>query len=116
MNAFLGQPDAMVDGVDVDAVAAAVRACPDVAGLTAGGMGGRATYLPGRRVEGVAVDGDAVVVQVRSRWGVPAGELADRVRAVVAPLVAGRRVDVVVADLADPPATAVDAPRAETTA
>ncbi|MEU8264080.1 hypothetical protein AB0C02_26085 [Micromonospora sp. NPDC048999] len=103
MTTIVGQRDAVVDGVDVDAVAAAARACPDVVGLTAGWMGGRTAYLPGRRVEGVAVDADAVVVQVRSRWGVTAGELAGQVRAAVAPLAAGRRVDVAIADLEDPP-------------
>ncbi|MFE9204036.1 hypothetical protein [Micromonospora sp. NPDC007230] len=106
MTATPDRRDAMVDGVDVDAVAAAACSCPDVVGLTAGWVGGRATYLPGRRVEGVAVDADAVVVQVRSRWGVTAGTLARQVRAAVAPLSAGRRVDVVVADLEDPPAEA----------
>ncbi|MEU3454855.1 hypothetical protein ABZ671_14815 [Micromonospora sp. NPDC006766] len=103
MTTIVGQRDAVVDGVDVDAVAAAARACPDVVDLTAGWTGGRATYLPGRRVEGVAVDADAVVIQVRARWGMTARALADEVRAVVAPLVAGRRVDVVIADLEEPP-------------
>ncbi|SCL68482.1 hypothetical protein [Micromonospora eburnea] len=69
MTAIEKQGDAVVDGVDVDAVLAAVQACRGVAGLTAGWPGGRTTYLPGRQVEGVAVDADAVVVQVRGRWG-----------------------------------------------
>ncbi len=102
MTATIGRRDAIVDGVDVEAVVAAVRACPDVVGLTAGWPGGRTTYLPGRQVEGVAVDADAVVVQVRARWGVTARALADEVRAAVAPLTAGRRVDVVIADLEEP--------------
>ncbi len=108
MTATVGQPDAVVDGVDVDAVAAAVRACPGVLDLTAGWMGGRATYLPGRRIEGVAVDADAVVVQVRGRWEVTARELAGQIRAAVAPLAAGRRVDVVLADLDKPLPTEAD--------
>ncbi|MFI7604256.1 hypothetical protein ACIBTV_03945 [Micromonospora sp. NPDC049366] len=95
------EPVAVVDGVDVDAVAAAVRACPAVAGLVA--LGGRGTYLPGRRVDGVVVDADTVLVQVRARWGARAPELAAQVRAAVAPLVAGRHIDVVVADVGDPP-------------
>jgi len=111
MTGTPGRRDAVVDGVDVDAVADAVCACPDVVALTAGWVGGRATYLPGRRVEGVAVDADAVVVQVRSRWGVTARELAGQVRTAVAPLAAGRRVDVVVADLADPPPAGADGGR-----
>ncbi|MFU8853217.1 hypothetical protein ACNAW0_19830 [Micromonospora sp. SL1-18] len=108
MTAIVGQHDAVVDGVDVDAVVDAVRACPDVVGLTSGWPGGRSTYLPGRQIEGVAVDPDAVVVQIRGRWGVTAEELAGEVRAAVAPLVAGRRVDVVIADLEDPPPAGAD--------
>ncbi|MCW3844348.1 hypothetical protein ONA70_30090 [Micromonospora yasonensis] len=108
MTETAGQRHAVVDGVDVDAVAAAVRACPGVVGLTTGWAGGRATYLPGRRVDGVAVDADAVVVQVRGRWGVTARELAREVRAAVLPLAAGRRVDVVVADLEIPPPAGPD--------
>src|SRR5881398_3708720 len=38
-----------IDGVDVDAVAAAVQACPDVAGLDGGKFGEVASYLPGRK-------------------------------------------------------------------
>lgn len=102
MTATVGQRDAVVDGVDVDAVAAAVRGCPGVLDLTAGWVGGRATYLPGRRIEGVAVDADAVVVQVQGRWDVTARELAGQIRAAVTPLAAGRRVDVVLADLENP--------------
>ncbi|MFC3499692.1 hypothetical protein ACFOOK_01585 [Micromonospora krabiensis] len=96
-----GQPVAVVEGVDVDAVAAAVCACPAVVGLVA--LDGRGTYLPGRRVDGVVVDADAVVVQVRARWGAHVPELAAQVRAAVAPLVAGRQIDVVLADVGDPP-------------
>ena len=51
---------------------------------------------------------DHVVVSVRSRWGVPAAELARQVRFVLAPLTGARRIDVVVADVADPPATAAE--------
>jgi hypothetical protein len=94
---------AVVDGVDVDAVATAVRACPAVEDLDGGRWGEVATYLPGRRVPGVRVAADAVLVQVRGRWGVPAVEVATRIRRILAALVAGRRVDVVLADLGDPP-------------
>lgn len=91
---------AVVDGVDVDAVAAAVRSCPGVDDLCAGSSG-VASYLPGRRVNGVRVASDHVVVAVRGRWDAPVAELARQVRAAVAGLVAPRRVDIIVADLAD---------------
>ena len=84
--------DAVVDGVDVDGVAAAVRACPGVEALRGGGPGEVATYLPGRRIVGVQVTPAGLVVAVRGRWGVPAAALAP-----------GRRVEVRLVELADPP-------------
>ena len=60
---------AVIDGIDVDAVAAAVRGCPGVSGLDGGPFGGVASYLPGRKVEGIVVRDGRVIVQVRSRWG-----------------------------------------------
>lgn len=95
--------DAVVDGVDVDAVAAAARACPGVEQLHGGDSHLTATYLPGRRVLGVRIEQDTVVVQVRARWGVPAPELAAQVRDAIGPVVNGRRIDIIVADVGDPP-------------
>lgn len=92
----------LVDGVDVDAVAAAVRACPGVDDLAAGPRGSAASYLPGRTVAGIAVTAQRVTVQVRSQWGVPVSQVAPQVRAAVSTLVGGRVVDIVVADIADP--------------
>ncbi len=98
---------ALVDGVDVDRVAAAVVACPAVARLTAGGTGA-GSYLPGRRVAGVAVrpapgGGPArVAVHVVARAGVPVREVADQVRTAVAPLAPGSVVDVAIEDVVDP--------------
>ncbi|WP_375490174.1 Asp23/Gls24 family envelope stress response protein [uncultured Jatrophihabitans sp.] len=92
-----------VDGVDVEAVAAAVRGCHAVADLAEGALGSVVSYLPGRRVVGVRVDRDHVDVQVQAQWGVPVPELAAQVRAAAGPLAAGRRIDIVVADVADPP-------------
>jgi hypothetical protein len=90
-------------GVDVDAVAAAVTACPSVAHLVGGSLGDQvATYLPGRRVNGVRVTDDAVEVHLASRWGVPIPEVAAEVRAAVAPFAAGRPVTVAVDDIDDP--------------
>jgi hypothetical protein len=96
---------AVIDGVDVDAVAAAVKACAGVAGLDGGRFGEVASYLPGRIVRGVVISGGRVTVQVRSRWGIPAPHLAALITAALAPLTRGRPVDVVIADIDDPPGT-----------
>jgi hypothetical protein len=97
---------AVVDGVDLDAVAAAVCGCAAVDDLCSGSWGGVVSYLPGREVAGVRVTHDHVVISVRGRWGVPVLELAVQVRAAVTGPVGPRRVDVVVADLAEPDAKA----------
>jgi hypothetical protein len=97
-----------VDGVDVDAVAAAVRSCAAVDDLCSGPWGGVVSYLPGRQVPGVRAARDHVVVSVRSRWGVPAADLARQVRAALAPLAGGRRVDIIVADVTDPAPAAAE--------
>ena len=94
---------AIVDGVDVDAVAAAVRQCDGVSGLDGGPYHEVATYLPGRTVDGVSVDAGRVQVQVRSRWGVEAPLLATLIQITLAPLVGSRPVDVTIADIDDPP-------------
>ena len=96
---------AVIDGVDVDAVAAAVRDCAGVSGLDGGQYGEVATYLPGRTVQGVVIGGGRVRVQVRSRWGVEAPLLATLITTVLAPLTGRRPVDVVIADIDDPPST-----------
>jgi hypothetical protein len=94
---------AVIDGIDVEAVAAAVRACSGVSGLDGGPFSGVASYLPGRKVEGIVVRDGRVIVQVRSRWGVPAPELAVMITAMLAPLTGNRPVDLVIADIDDPP-------------
>jgi hypothetical protein len=94
---------AVIDGVDVDVVAATVRTCPGVDELYGGRPGGIATYLPGRRVDGVRVDRYAIEVQVRARWGATAMDIAAQIRDVLATNAAGRRIDVTVADVSDPP-------------
>ena len=63
---------ALVDGIDIDAVAAMVRGCAGVSALDGGPFGEVASYLPGRTVPGVAIDESRIRVQVRSEWGVPA--------------------------------------------
>jgi hypothetical protein len=94
---------AVIDGVNVDAVAAAVLGCPGVARLDGGRFGEVTSYLPGRKVPGVVVSGGRVTVQIRSRWGVPAPGLAGLITAVLAPLAGRRPVDVVIASIDDPP-------------
>ena len=94
---------AVIDVVDVDAVAAAVQGCAGVSALVAGQFGEAVTYLPGRKVAGVVVRGGRVTVQVRSRWGVPASDLAALITANLVPLAGRRPVDVVIADIDDPP-------------
>ena len=87
-----GEPDA-------DAIASAARRCPAVADLHGGDLVQVATYLPGRRVDGVRVEEDRVLVSVVAAWGVPLVALTDQVRAAVTRLAGGRRVDVHVADI-----------------
>jgi hypothetical protein len=94
---------AVVDGVDVDAVATTVRDCSGVSGLDGGPYHEVATYLPGRTVDGVSVAGGRVQVQVRSRWGVEAPLLATLIKTVLTPLTGPRPVDVTIADIDDPP-------------
>lgn len=101
--------------VDVDAVAAAVTACPSVSHLVQGGPGEQvATFLPGRRVGGVRVTDEAVEVHVATRWDVPIPLAASEVRAALATLAGGRAVTVAVEDIDEPqvalPASTPDGP------
>ena len=91
----------VVDGVDLDAVAAAVRGCGAVDDLYSGSWSAVVSYLPGRQMMGVRVAPDHVVISVRGRWGVPVTELARQVRAALAGLVGPRRIDIVLADLSE---------------
>jgi hypothetical protein len=95
--------DAVIDGIDVDAVAAVVRDCAGVSGLDGGRYGEVTTYLPGRTVPGVTAGGGRVRVQVRSAWGTEAPSLGAVITAALAPLTGNRPVDVVIADIDDPP-------------
>lgn len=105
---------AVVDGVDLDAVAAAVHGCPAIADLSPGPWGGVVTYLPGRQLAGVRVASDHVLISIRGRWGIPVPEMARQVRTAVAGLVGPRRVDLEVADLAGVPGEApAGGPRGE---
>ena len=94
---------AIVDGVDIDLVAKTVRACAGVSDLVDGPFGDSTTYLPGQRVTGVSVNGGTVRVSVRAKWGVPASDLLDQITWALRPILANRRIEVVVADVDDPP-------------
>lgn len=96
-------PTAALYDLDPDAVAALVLACPAVAGLSGGAFGTAATYLPGRSVAGIRIQPDAVEVHVVAHYGRTVPELAGQVRRALAGRTAGRTVDIVVEDVADPP-------------
>lgn len=87
---------------DLDAVATAVVGCPPVAGLSGGRFGEVATYLPGRRLVGVRLDGEELEVHVVARWGTPLPEVGDAVRRAVAPVGGGRPVTVYIDDIEVP--------------
>lgn len=107
-------PGALVDGVDVDAVAAAVRGCPAVDDLDGGRIGEVATYLPGRRVSGIRISDDRIEVHVRGVWDQPVGLIADQIRGVLAALSGGRIIDVVLTDIAEPGRATPSLPSSET--
>ncbi len=95
-----------LDGVAelADRIAAAVTRCPDVAGVIQVPGMPVATYLPGRTVSGVAVRLAEVEICVVARYGPPLPQVAEQVRQAVEPLVPGRVVDVVIADITSPQA------------
>jgi hypothetical protein len=95
-------PAHMVEGIDVDALAAAISACPSVARLGSGRSGAIATYLPGRRVTGVRLAADRIAVEVVARWQFPIATVANDVRQVGAAIAPGRRVDVTITDIEVP--------------
>ncbi|MGL5930361.1 MAG: hypothetical protein ACRCY8_15630 [Dermatophilaceae bacterium] len=71
-----------------DRVAEAVLAVPGVAGLHGGAFGEVATYLPARRVTGIRLNDDQAGIHVTVGYGAPVHDVAARIRAAVAPLVA----------------------------
>ena len=87
-----------------DRIATTVTRCPDIAGLTQNPGIPVATYLPGRTVSGVAVRPAEVEICVVARYGPPLPQVAAQVRQAVEPLVPGRVVDVVIADITSPQA------------
>jgi hypothetical protein len=88
--------------VDPDLVAAAVLAVPHVAGLSGGRLGEIATYLPGRRVEGVRIRPGQVEVHVVARYGPTMAEVGAAVHAAVVGAAGPGEVVVGIDDLALP--------------
>jgi hypothetical protein len=88
--------------VDVDAIAAVVQALPLVNSLSGGRFGEVATYLPGRRVQGVRVRDGNVEVHVVAGPEAPLPVVGTAVRGAVLPLAGGRAVDVHVDDIEVP--------------
>ena len=82
-------------------VADAVLSHPDVVRLSGGTFGSITTYLPGRRLVGVALgEGDEPTrIGVVLRLGARVHATADALRLLVAAETGARRVDVVVADV-----------------
>ncbi len=91
-----------VDGIDVDDIAAAVLACPGVAGLGSGAIGELATYLPGRRVAGIRVSSELVELEICATWGFPAQQIAEHILTALAGVVADRPVQITIVDIAPP--------------
>lgn len=94
--------------VDPDAVASAVTACPHVASLSAGTVGEIATYLPGRRVQGIRVQDESLEIHVVARWGTPLPEIGAEVRRAVAALAGGRPITVSIEDVETPESDPTD--------
>jgi hypothetical protein len=82
--------DSGVAGAEtIEAIAAAVLAGPAVAGLHGGRFNAVASYLPGRRVVGVAVTPSEITVGVVGRYPNTVAQIAAQVRAAVATVVPG---------------------------
>ncbi len=90
----------------VDLIAAAIADVPGVHDLHTGVLGEVATYLPGRRVNGVRMREPGCEVHVVLDWGVSIAATSDLVRQVVRAFVSGP-VDVTVEDIAPPTAAPV---------
>jgi uncharacterized alkaline shock family protein YloU len=92
-------PSTSVHGALATAVADAVLLAPGVAGLRSGRFGEVATYLPGRRIQGVRLRPDGVTVDVAVLFGHSVFAVAEAVRSVVREIVGELPVDVTVDDV-----------------
>lgn len=97
-----------VDGVDLDAVALAVRGCAGVDDLYTEPGRVVTTYLPGRRLDGLRLSDGRLTVAVRGHWDVPVVTVAAQIRSAVGGLVGSRVVDVVLSDLTAAPGSEGD--------
>ena len=96
----------MSDRSSPAAVAAAVAACPAVAGLHAGPVG---SYLPGERVQGVRLEEGSARIVVDLAYPASVTDLVEQVRKALTPLVSVP-VDIEIADVVLPiPPTSGDA-------
>jgi len=91
-------------------IAGVVLAHPAVHGLHAGPFGVIASYLPGRRVEGVRIaeDGSTVELAIVAEFGQPIPALAQQLRAAVRDVAGDVRVDVTIVDLVQAKPTVED--------
>lgn len=93
----------MSDAERARTIARTVEGCPGVAGLTGGPFGAVATYLPGGRVEGVALRDMEIEVHIVARASAvlpaPLPVVADGVHAALRPVAGGRRTVVVIDDV-----------------
>jgi hypothetical protein len=72
--------------IDADRIATAVQAARNISGLDGGRYGEIATYLPGRRVNGIRIRPESVTIGVIGRYPATATEIDACVRAAVGPL------------------------------
>lgn len=88
----------MTDLDPADVIASAVRSVPGVHDLHGGTFGEVATYLPGRRVQGVRLTDDGCELHVSAVLGPSLRDTVEAVRRAVRPLVLGR-IDITVEDV-----------------
>jgi uncharacterized alkaline shock family protein YloU len=74
-------------------------ACDGVAGLRGGRFGDVATYLPGRRIDGVRLRPEGVTVAVAVHFGQSVFAVAEVIRAVVRDVIGDVNVDVTIDDV-----------------
>ncbi|QXV59285.1 hypothetical protein [Amycolatopsis sp. TNS106] len=88
--------------IDADRIATAVRARPSIAGLHSGRFGEIATLLRGRRVPGIRIRDDEIIIGVVGRYPATAVEISDDVLVAVGQV--DRPVRVRIGDIAPPAA------------
>lgn len=96
-------------------IAGAVLAHPAVVGLDAGPYGAIASYLPGRRVDGVRIaeDDSAVELAITVEFGQQLPSVARQLRAMVREVAGDVRVDVTIVDLVQVDLAQVDLAQAQ---